>query len=180
VAQQALARKKRGSKRRHDAVQRVAALHGKIRRTRLDYAHKTALTLVRDHDLIAHEALAVANMTRRPRPRPTGDGTYEPNGASAKAGLNRAILDAGWGVFLAILAHKAESAGRAVVAVGPRNTSRTCAECGYLAEENRKGEVFRCLSCGHEAHADVNAAVNILRSGLDLQAAQSRPRSHSR
>lgn len=170
VAQRALARKKRGSRRRRSAVARVAKLHGKVRRQRLDHAHKTALTLVRDNDVIVHEALKVANMTRRPKPRQAGDGTYEPNGAAAKAGLNRSILDAGWGVFLSVLASKAESAGRVVVTVNPVNTSRRCSECRHVAEGNRKGEAFRCLSCSHEAHADVNAAINILRAGLALQA----------
>jgi putative transposase len=173
AAQQELARKKRGSKRRRKAVAQVAALHGKVRRTRLDHAHKTALALIRDHDLIAHEALAVANMTRcpQPRPRPAGDGTYEPNGATAKAGLNRSILDAGWGMFLNILHAKAESAGRVVVEVDPRHTSQRCARCGHVAAGNRATQAaFKCLACGHKAHADVNAAENILRAGLALQA----------
>jgi putative transposase len=63
-AQQALARKRRGSNRRRKARQRVAALHAKVRRQRLDHSHKTALALVRDNDLIAHEDLSIANMTR--------------------------------------------------------------------------------------------------------------------
>lgn len=173
VAQQELSRKKRGSNRRRKAVRKVAALHGKVRRTRLDHAHKTALALVRDHDVIVHEALKVANMTRRPNPRPAEDGTWEPNGAAAKAGLNRSISDAGWGVFLDVLRAKAESAGRTVVEVDPRHTSQRCAWCGHVAAGNRVSQaVFRCLSCGHEAHADVNAAINILRAGLARQAAQ--------
>jgi putative transposase len=172
VAQQSLARKMRGSNRRRKAVRTVAALHGKVRRTRLDHAHKTALKLVRSHDLIAHEALKVANMTRRPKPRLAEDGTYEPNGAAAKAGLNRSINDAGWGVFLRILAAKAESAGRVIVEVDPRHTSQRCAQCGHVAAGNRATQAaFKCLSCGHEARADVNAAVNILRAGLALQEA---------
>ena len=93
-------------------MRKVAALHGRVRRSRLDQAHKTALALVREHDLIVHEALQIASMTQRPKPRPVGDGTYEPNGATAKAGLNKSILDAGWGVFLDVLRAKAESAGR--------------------------------------------------------------------
>ena len=170
-AQQSLARKKRGSKRRRRAVARVAAMHGKVRRARLDHAHKTALALVCGNDVIVHEALKVANMTRRPKPRPAGDGTYEPNGAAAKAGLNKSIRDAGWGVFLRVLAAKAESAGRTVIAVNPVNTSRRCAQCGHVAEGNRKGEAFNCPACGHTDHADTNGAINILlRSGLDLQA----------
>ncbi|MFG1975926.1 RNA-guided endonuclease InsQ/TnpB family protein, partial [Nonomuraea fuscirosea] len=84
----------------------------------------------------------------------------------------RSILDAGWGVFLTVLAHKAESAGREVIAVNPVNTSRTCAQCGHCAKENRVSQAeFRCQQCGHEAHADVNAAINILRAGLALREA---------
>ena len=151
---------------------RIARLHGKIKRQRLDHAHKVALALVREHDVIVHEALLLANMTMRPKPRAVGDGTFEANGAAAKAGLNRSINDAGWGCFLRILAAKAESAGRVVVAVNPRHTSQTCARCGHVAASNRKEEAFRCLACGHTAHADVNAAINILRAGLVLQEAQ--------
>lgn len=173
-AQRSLARKKRGSNRRRKAVRKVAALHGKVRRTRLDHAHKTALNLVRDHDVIVHEALNIAGMTRRPKPRLAEDGTYERNGAAAKGGLNRSIYDAGWGVFLNVLRDKAEWAGRVVVEVSARHTSQRCASCGSVAAGNRVSQAeFRCLSCGHEAHADVNAAINILRSGLDLQSAQA-------
>jgi putative transposase len=174
VAQRDLARKKRGSTRRRKAVAKVTALHGKVSRQRLDHAHKTALVLVRSHDVIVHEALNVANMTRRPKPRPAEDGTFEPNGAAAKAGLNKSISDAGWGVFLAILHAKAESAGRVVIEVNPRFTSQRCAQCGHVAAGNRVTQAeFRCLLCGHHAHADVNAAINVLRSGLDLQAVQA-------
>jgi putative transposase len=173
-AQRALFTQKPRSMRRRKAAAKVAGLHAKVRRQRLDHAHKTALTLVRDHDVIVHEALRISNMTRRPDPRLADDGTYESNGASAKAGLNKSIKDAGWGVFLAILRAKAESAGRAVVAVNPANTSRRCAQCGHVAAGNRVNQAeFRCLACGHQANADVNAAMNILRAGLALQAAQA-------
>jgi putative transposase len=171
TAQRSLARKKRGSNRRRKAVRKVAAIHAKVRRTRLDNAHKTALAILRDHDVIVHEALKIEDMTRRPKPNPAGGGAFEPNGAAAKAGLNKSILDAGWGVFLEILAAKAESAGRVVVEVDARHTSQRCARCGHVAAGNRVTQAaFRCLRCGHTAHADVNAAINILRSGLDLQA----------
>jgi len=65
AAQQDLAAKKRGSNRRRKAVTRVATLHGTVRRQRLDHAHKTALALVRAHDLICYEALQITNMTKR-------------------------------------------------------------------------------------------------------------------
>ena len=142
-----------------------------MRRQRLDHAHKTALALVRDHDLIVHEKLQIANMSMRPRPRPDGNGGHLPNGAAAKAGLNKSIHDAGWGLFLRILSAKAESAGRAVIAVDPRHTSQRCAHCGHVAAGNRVTQaVFCCLACGYRAYADVNAARNILRAGLALQA----------
>ncbi|WP_235854773.1 RNA-guided endonuclease InsQ/TnpB family protein [Nonomuraea aridisoli] len=69
IAQQALARKQRGSGRRRKAVIRLAALHTKMRRQRLDHAHKTALALVRRYHLIVHEDLRIAGMTRRAAPR---------------------------------------------------------------------------------------------------------------
>ncbi|WP_245739990.1 RNA-guided endonuclease InsQ/TnpB family protein [Nonomuraea maritima] len=168
TAQRDLARKKRGSDRRRKAVARVAALHAKVRRQRLDHAHKAALALVHAYDVIVHEELRIASMTR------SASGTIEAPGrnVSAKAGLNRSILDAGWGVFLTVLAHKAESAGRELIAVNPANTSRTCARCGHGAKENRLTQAeFACTACGHAAHADVNAAVNILRAGLALRQA---------
>ncbi|XVQ83070.1 RNA-guided endonuclease InsQ/TnpB family protein [Microbispora siamensis] len=166
AAQRALARKKRGSRRRREAVARVAALHAKVRRQRVDYAHKQALALVRGYDVIVHEDLRIANMTR------SASGTIEAPGrnVAAKSGLNGSILDAGWGVFLRVLAHKAESAGRELIAVDPRNTSRTCSRCGHCAKDNRLTQAeFACRACGHAAHADVNAAKNILRAGLALR-----------
>ncbi|MFD0033282.1 RNA-guided endonuclease InsQ/TnpB family protein [Streptomyces sp. NPDC055059] len=174
AAQQALSRfprvrrDKRAANHRR-AVEKVAKLHRKVRRQRLDHAHKTALDLVRQHDFIAHEDLRIRNMVRRatPKPDPGMPGGFLPNGAGAKAGLNRAISDAGWGVFLTILAVKAESAGREVIAVDPRNTSRKCPACGHTSAENRPTQAkFHCVSCGHTAHADTVGATNVLRAGL--------------
>ena len=108
-------------------------------------------------------------LLRAPAPKPDPDraGSFLSNGAAAKAGLNKSVNDAGWGVFLTILHAKAESAGREVIAVDPRNTSRTCPQCGHVAKENRPTqEKFHCVSCGHTAHADTVGALNVLRAGL--------------
>nr|WP_240724272.1 transposase [Frankia sp. B2] len=175
-AQRDLARKKRGSKRRRKAATRVANQSRAVARQRVDLANKTARELVADHDLIAVEKLNVKGMVRRAKPKPDPDqpGAFLPNGQAAKSGLNRSILDAGWGVFLNALRAKAESAGRVVVEVNPRHTSQRCAECGHVAPENRPSQAtFRCVECGHAAHADVNAAINILGAGLALQVAQA-------
>jgi putative transposase len=153
------------------AVAKVAKLHRKVARQRVDHAYKTALNLVRTYDVIAHERLNIAGMVRSPNPKPDPQqpGAFLPNGAAAKAGLNKSILDAGWGVFLGILAHKAESAGRVLIPVDPRNTSRTCPACGHCAKENRDRERFECLTCGHTDHADRVGAYNVaVRAGLAL------------
>ncbi|MFJ9821553.1 RNA-guided endonuclease InsQ/TnpB family protein, partial [Streptomyces sp. NPDC101151] len=165
------ARDNRTAKHRR-AVEKVAALYRKVRRRRTDHAHKTALAMVRTYDVIAHERLNIANMVRAPKPKPDPDnaGAFLPNGSAAKAGLNKSIHDAGWGVFLGILAHKAESAGRRLIPVDPRNTSRTCPACGHVSGENRvTQEKFECTSCGHTANADQVGALNVaIRAGLVL------------
>lgn len=165
-AQMALTRKQRWSSRRRRQVARVAACHRKVRNQRRDHAHKLSRRFVDDYDLIVHERLAIKSMMRRPSARADGDGGYERNGGTAKAGLNRSIQDAGWGQLLRLIAYKAEEAGRRVVTVDARNTSRSCAECGHTERRNRRGAVFRCVACGHQDDADVNAARNILRAGL--------------
>jgi len=173
AAQRELARKKLRSTRRKKAVSKVAGLPGKVRRQRLDLAHKTALDLVRDYDLVAVEDLRVRNMTRRAAPKPDPDrpGQFLSNGQAAKSGLNRSILDAGWGAFVNVLRAKAESAGRVIVEVDARHTSQPCAARGRVAAGNRVVQArFCCVACGHRDHADVNGAVNILRAGLARQA----------
>ncbi|MBE1559982.1 RNA-guided endonuclease InsQ/TnpB family protein [Nonomuraea africana] len=176
AAQQAYARTRRGSARRRKAARRIGKIHRKVARRRTDHAHKTALALVRAADVITVEDLRIANMTKSPAPKPDPDqaGVFLSNGSAAKAGLNKNILDAGWGVFLAILTNKAESAGREVISVNPRDTSRTCPICGHVSGENRKTQAdFVCVVCGHAANADVVAASNILRAGLVLRDARA-------
>ncbi len=120
--------------------------------------------------MIVHEDLRIAHLIRRPRPRPAPDGAYEANGAAAKAGLNRSIHDAGWAQLLAMIAYKAEDAGRQAIAVDARHTSQRCASCGHVAADSRVTQAqFCCVACGHVAHADVNAARNILRLGRSQQ-----------
>jgi putative transposase len=165
-------RTRQRTKRHCAAARKVAKLHAKIRRQRLDFHHKAALALIRDHDVIADERLNTAGMTKAPAPKPDPDneGAFLPNGAAAKAGLNRSILDAAWGQFLGILANKAESAGRLTIPVDARNTSRMCLECGHIAKENRVTQAkFECVRCGFVANADHVGATNVLnRAGLVL------------
>ncbi|MFN8757337.1 MAG: RNA-guided endonuclease InsQ/TnpB family protein, partial [Tagaea sp.] len=84
-----------------------------------------------------------------------------------KSGLNRAILDKGWGELRRQLVYKAEWLGGQVVEVDPRFTSQTCAACGQVDARSRLDQArFACVACGHRANADTNAARNILRRGL--------------
>ena len=163
---------RRRTKKHRAAARKVAKIHAKIRRQRLDHHHKTALTLVREHDVIAHEKLNTAGMIKVPvpRPDPDNDGAFLPNRAAAKAGLNRSIMDAGWGLFFGILANKAESAGRRVIPVDARNTSRECPQCEHTNGENRRTQAkFQCVKCGFLANADHVGALNVLnRAGLVL------------
>ncbi|MEV6670268.1 transposase [Streptomyces sp. NPDC051162] len=169
-------RTRRRTRKHRAAARKVAKLHAKIRRQRLDHHHKQALALVREHDVIGHEKLNTAGMTKAPAPKPDPgkDGAFLPNGAAAKAGLNKNILDAGWGLFLGILAQKAESAARRVIPVDARNTSRTCpiaaGGCGHVAKENRVTQAkFECVKCGFVENADTVGALNVLhRAGLVL------------
>ncbi|MCP2248271.1 RNA-guided endonuclease InsQ/TnpB family protein [Lentzea aerocolonigenes] len=173
-------RSKGRSKAHRAAARKVAMLHAKARRQRLDFAHKAANFVIRDADVIAHERLNITSMTRAPKAKPDlgNAGAFLPNGAAAKAGLNRSILDAGWGIFLNILANKAESAGRRVIQVDARNTSRTCPDptCGHVTADNRDGEAFACVKCGLIEHADRVGAININhRAGLALCAVAVQP-----
>ena len=167
-AQRLLSRKQRGSNRRRRQVELVAQLHRSVAQQRHNAAHQLSRRLVNDYDLIVLEDLAITKMVRAPEAKPDPDvpGAFLPNGAAAKARLNRSTHDAGWGTLASLLSYKAESAGRELMTVNPRYTSQTCAECGHVDAGNRVSQaVFRCLSCGHGAHADVNAARNILRAG---------------
>jgi putative transposase len=75
----------------------------------------------------------------------------------------------GWAFYQlrAFLVYKARLAGVFTVAVDPRNTSRTCSECGYCEKGNRPDrDTFRCLHCDYSTNADQNAARNLRILGL--------------
>ncbi|MFL1375874.1 MULTISPECIES: zinc ribbon domain-containing protein [unclassified Nocardiopsis] len=80
--------------------------------------------------------------------------------------MNRAILSKGWHGFKLACENKARRTGTRVVEVDPAYTSQTCHPCGHVAAENRESQsVFRCVACGHQANADINAARNTLKRG---------------
>jgi IS605 OrfB family transposase len=162
--QQQLARQKnKRSNRRKTTRAKITTLNARIRNRRTDFAAWTANKLTRDHGLVVVEDLKVANMVR------SAKGTIEAPGKNvrAKTGLNRSIMNKGWGGFLLALEHKARYNGSQIVKVNPAYTSQTCNACKHVARENRESQaVFRCVACEHQDNADVNAARNILAAGL--------------
>jgi putative transposase len=165
AAQQALARKKKGSHRRKKAVQQVARQHRKIRHQRQDFQHKASRTLVNRYQVIVFEELKTANLTRRPKVKQDEEtGAYLPNGASAKAGLNKSILDAGWSTFTEMVSVKAAWAGRTVVFVNPSRTSQICPNCGTLRKKELSERWHSC-ECGCELDRDTASAKVILDLG---------------
>ena len=150
-AQRVMARRKRGSARYAKARRRVAALSRRAARVRKDWLHRASTAICRDYGTVAIEALQTANMTK------SGSG-------AAKAGLNRSILAQAWRMFEDMLAYKLEERGGALVKVNPAYTSQTCSGCGTVDRESRESQAsFNCRHCGFRAHADHNAAINILR-----------------
>ena len=150
-----LARAKRGSNRRGAVKLAVARLHARETDRRKDWVEKTSTDIVRRFDLIRVEDLQIRQMTRSAR------GTLENPGRSvrAKAGLNRGILRAGWGLLLRRLQDKAP--GR-VEKISAAYTSQRCSACGQVDVNSRESQArFACTACGNACNADVNAAQNI-------------------
>ena len=145
--------------------QKIAKLHLKKRRVRDDFLHKLSSSLVKnqDHEIFAGEDLNLKGMTK------SAKGTVDNPGKNVKqkSGLNRSLLNMGFGTFVWMLTYKLELTGRKLILVDPRNTSRTCAKCGHVSKQNRLTQAkFKCVNCGHETNADLNAAVNIKNRGL--------------
>jgi IS605 OrfB family transposase len=140
------------------AVRRLARAKEREANVRRDWLHKVSREIVQRFDRIALEALRVRTMTRSAKGTPEAPGV----GVRAKAGLNRALLDAGFGMLASLIREKAEYAARTVIEVDARYSSQTCAACGCVCKESREGPCFACVSCGHAADADVNAAQVIL------------------
>jgi len=138
--QRQLSRKKKGSNRRKKAVKRVAKAHLKVANQRKDFHYKTAICLLKQTQVIAHEDLNIKGL--------------------AKSKLAKSVTDAGWGQFLQILNTKAASAGCLVVAVNPNGTSQECSDCGATVPKALSDRWHSC-QCGASYERDHNAARNI-------------------
>jgi putative transposase len=147
--QRRLARCQKGSANRAKAKAKVARAHRKVRASRADFLHRTSARLVRDHDMIVIEDLAVQNMIRN-------------------RSLAKAISDCGWGGFRQMIEYKAAKAGRHLIVIGRwYPSSKTCSACGHLlASLSLSTRTWQCPSCRTRHDRDINAAKNILAAGL--------------
>lgn len=160
--QRAMSRKTKFSNNWKKAKAKVQKLHTRIANVRRDFLHKCSTTISQNHAIVCIEDLQVRNMST------SAAGSSEASGKNvrAKSGLNKSILDQGWAEFRRQLEYKQVWQGGDVLAVPPRNTSRTCPCCGHVSAENRQTQAkFACVECGYENNADLVGAINVLAAG---------------
>ena len=160
--QRCLSRKTKFSSNWKKQKQKISRLYHRVAQTRHDFLHKTSTLISKNHAMIVIEDLKVTNMSK------SAKGTAQAPGrcVKAKSGLNKSILDQGWGEFRRQLEYKQVWRGGELLAIEPRNTSRMCPACRHIAAENRKTQAkFECVECGFAENADLTAAINILRAG---------------
>lgn len=146
VAQRRVARRKKGSNRRGDAVLLLQRAYAYVRAQRADFHHRLSRRLVNTNGLIAVEDLNVKGM--------------------ASGMLAKSVNDAGWTSFIDKLTYKAEEAGRLLIKVDPRGTSQTCT-CGAEVRKTLKDRLHVCLNCGLVANRDhVSAQIILARAGV--------------
>ena len=146
-AQRKLSKAKKGTVARAKALKIVERVHERIANKREDFVQKVSLNLVRAYDLITFEDLNVKGMIK--------------NHCLAKH-----IADVAWNKLIAITSYKAEWAGKRVELVNPRNTSQICSGCGQIVQKDLSERTHSCPFCGLVLDRDHNAAINILRLGL--------------
>ena len=169
LRQRRVSRKKKGSKNRARAAQRVAKLHKKHVDKRTAYQWDVANQTATRADAIAVENLNIKGMKAKCKPKPddVNVGRFLKNGQSAKRGLNRSISDASWGTLIDKIEYAAGKQGKSFFKVDPKNTSRTCSKCDAVDGLSRFGEKFVCTSCGYSTHADKQAAINVKRRAIE-------------
>jgi len=148
--QKEVSRKKKGSKNYEKTKRKLARLYEKLNNQRRDFLHKLSRFYVDNYDRIFVEDLNIKGLVRKGKARK----------------LHRHILDASWGEFISMLSYKAEGAGRTVVKVNPKDTSKRCVMCGTVVNMKLSDRIFRCPVCGWTADRDYNASLNILKAGL--------------
>ena len=125
----------------------LARIHARIANRRSDFAHKRSRELINTYQVIVFEDLAPMEMGK-------------------SCGMRKSILDVAWTQFISMTVAKAAEAGRRVILVNPRNTTKLCSTCGELVPKTLSVRVHTCPHCGLVLDRDENAALNILQRGL--------------
>lgn len=164
-----LSRRAKGSRHWVESKHESERLANRLANQRRDLLDKTTTMLARAYADISIEDLNVQGMTRTPKPKPDPNkpGHYLPNGRKAKAGLNKRVLDAGFGMFRAMLAYKcAQTGARLHIIDRWYPSSKTCSNCGTVKAKLPLDErTYHCDACGLVIDRDLNAAVNINVAG---------------
>jgi len=169
-AQKKLSRQQKFSNNWSKQKRKIGKIHQKIKNRRLDRLHWISSTISKNHAVIILEDLKVKNMTK------SSKGSLEKPGKNvkAKSGLNKSIIDQGWGIFRNLLEYKQSWLGGEVITVDPKYTSQKCPKCLRIDSGNRLSQTnFECLSCKYKENADVIGAKNILAAGLAVMACQA-------
>jgi putative transposase len=141
-------RQEKGSLEKKRATKVVQRIHEKIANKRLNFLHQISYYLVNKYHIICFEDLDIKSMME-----------------SAPRSLSKSISDVSWKGLIKLTQFKAESAGSIVVLINPKNTSQICSTCGKFVKKDLSTRIHKC-SCGLEINRDHNAALNILRLGL--------------
>ncbi|BCS91326.1 MAG: transposase [Candidatus Micrarchaeota archaeon] len=150
ILQRRLSRKKKDSKNYEKAKIKLAKVYERVGNTLNDYIHKITSQLVKNYDVIVVEKLDITNMVE-----------------NSPSTLRKHILYSKFSMLLHHLSYKAERAGRRVVEVNPKYTSRACSRCGFIVNDLRLSDrIFQCPKCGFTIDRDYNASLNILRIGV--------------
>ncbi|MER5389668.1 transposase [Saccharopolyspora sp. NPDC002686] len=160
--QRKLARQQSGSANRAKTLTAMRRIKRAERNRRKDFCAQVSHRIADEYALIVLERLHIRNMTASAR------GTVDDTGSkvSQKSGLNRNMLGKGWHAFELALRNAARSTGSSIVKVPAAHTSQRCFACHTVDQASRESQaVYRCTTCEHTDHADVNAAKNILAAG---------------
>lgn len=153
--QRRLSKAQKGTPERRSALKVVQRVHERIANKRYEFAHQVSHNLVDRFGLLAFEDLNIKGMVRN-------------------RNLAKSISDVAWNILVTVTSYKAASAGSMVVLVDPKNTSKMCSRYGTLVEKSLSDRVHNCPQCGLSMDRDWNAAINILRLGLQSVGVRSR------
>jgi len=158
--QKKLAKAVKGSNNRKSIKGKIAKLHKRINCQRDDFLHKLSRMYVNNFDIICIEDLDVKGLKEK----------------GHNNGIHRSIHDASWSKFAFMLSYKAQSAGRKLIKVDPRNTTQKCSSCGSIVKKELSNRMHECPYCGFSCNRDYNASMNILISGMEQPVAPIEPK----